>query len=239
MKSRRYKYIYGPVSSWRLGRSLGVDAVSAGQKKICSFDCIYCQAGKTKDLTAKRRVFIPTGTIAEEIKSLPPVKIDYITFSGRGEPTLAKNLGELIRKVKKIRKKKIAVITNSSLLFRKDVRRDLAPADFVMAKFDASTEDVFRKVNKPAKSVRLTKTIKGIKEFKRRYKGKFALQIMFVKKNVKFAEEIAKLAKNIKPDLVQINTPLRPSGVRPVSRKEMKDIKKLFKGIKVVSVYDA
>jgi len=123
MTKKQYKYIYGPVPSWRLGSSLGIDPLSA-KDKICSFDCIYCQIGKTTIHTKKRKVFVSAEQLIEELKSLPPVDIDYITFSGRGEPTLAKNLGEMIAEVKKIRKEPVAVLTNASLLYDKEVRED-------------------------------------------------------------------------------------------------------------------
>ena len=98
-KKSRYQYIYGPVPSWRLGRSLGVDVIASSQK-TCSFDCIYCQIGKTKTLSGSRRIFVPTKNIIHEIKKLKRTKADYITLSGNGEPTLAKNLGDIIREIR-------------------------------------------------------------------------------------------------------------------------------------------
>jgi len=101
MIDKKYKYIYGPVDSWRLGRSLGVDLISRDDK-ICTFDCVYCQVGKIATFSDRREVFVPTEEIIGEIKSLPSLEIDYVTFSGRGEPTLAENLGEVIREIKKM-----------------------------------------------------------------------------------------------------------------------------------------
>ncbi|NQT90536.1 MAG: radical SAM protein [Candidatus Omnitrophica bacterium] len=238
MQRNNYKYIYGPVPSWRLGRSLGIDPIS-GKVKACSFDCIYCQVGKGRVRVLKRRVYVPAEKVIQEIRSLPPRKIDYITFSGIGEPTLAKNLGELVKGAKKLLKKKVAVLTNSSLIDRVGVQKDLRSADFVIAKLDASSEEIFKRVNRPRQGLRLAKIIKGIKTFKSGYRGTLALQVMFVKENKDTAWELAKIAKEIAPDEVQINTPLRPCGVKPLSRKEIDAIKKDFKGMKVVSVYDA
>lgn len=234
----RYRYIYGPLYSWRLGRSLGVDPVYTGEGKACSFDCIYCQAGGTSVLTAKRKIFVPTENILLEIKSLPPLEIDYLTFSGAGEPTLAKNLGGIIKEIRKIRREKIAVLTNSSIIDRKDVRKDLALADFVIAKLDAHSEELFRRVNRPASGVKFDNVINGLKKFRSRHKGKFALQIMFINENKDYAGEIARLARRLKPDEIQINTPLRPSGVKPLPKKEIDKIKKFFKDTNFVSVYD-
>ncbi|MFH1645062.1 MAG: radical SAM protein [Candidatus Omnitrophota bacterium] len=235
--TKDYKYIYGPVSSWRLGRSLGVDLISA-EVKVCSFDCVYCQLGYEGDFIRERRVFVDEDLIIDEIKSLPQVEIDYITFSGKGEPTLAKNLSDAIKAVRELRKEKIAVITNSSLIYRDDVQQDLMLADFVIAKLDASSEDLFRQVNKPVEGIAFNEVVKGLKEFRRRYKGKLALQIMFIDKNKAFAEDIAKIARDIFPDEVELNTPLRPCGVKPLSRIEIDEIKEYFEGLNTLSVYD-
>lgn len=237
----RYKIsngVYGPVSSRRLGRSLGIDPVHTGGAKACSFDCVYCQAGRKAATIAKRKTFIPTRDILEEIKSLPPLKIDYITFSGAGEPTLAKNLGEIIKGVKRLRKEKIAVLTNSSLLSEKDVRRDLSLADFVAAKLDAYSAGLFKKIDNPAKKIKLKNILKGIKKFKSNFKGKFALQLMFIPQNKKYAKELAALAREIAPDEVYINTPLRPSAVKPLTKTEIREIKKHFRGMLVTTVYE-
>ncbi len=232
-----YKYIYGPVSSWRLGASLGIDPISRNEK-VCTFDCVYCQVGQTTVLSDKREVFVPTEKIIEEIESLPPLKIDYITFSGRGEPTLAKNLGEIIRSIREMRKEKIAVITNASLVDRKDVQGNLALADLVMLKLDACSEEAFLKINRPMPSIKFDKILQGMKKFRAGYKGRMALQIMFVEENKNCAPEITRLAKEIKADEVQINTPLRPCSARPLTKEELNAIGGHFQGMEVISVYE-
>lgn len=236
MNNKKYKYIYGPVPSWRLGSSLGIDPVSKG-RKICSFDCIYCQIGKTGLLTDERRTFINCSDIIDELDSLPPLKIDYITFSGAGEPTLADNLGEMIKAIKQIRKEKIAVISNSSLFHREDVRKDLQLADFVIAKLDAPTQEILTTINQPIEIINIEHIISGIKMFKEMYKGKLALQIMFVEQNKGCAQDIARIAKEIHPDEVQINTPLRPCKVKPLPKPEIDRIESYFDGLKTISVY--
>ncbi len=152
---KNFKYIYGPVSSWRLGRSLGVDLLSR-DKKICALDCIYCQIGPNPGTTSVRKIYTPTKAVLKEIENLPKgVVMDYITFSGKGEPTLAKNLGEVINGVRHIRKEKIAVITDSSLLKNKAVRKDLSFADVVIAKIDASSQKLFEKINRPVAGLKI------------------------------------------------------------------------------------
>jgi len=235
---KKFKYIYGPVSSWRLGRSLGVDIISQ-KKKVCNFNCAYCQISQVIAYRGKRKIFVPLSKIIKELKALPDVKIDFITFSGMGEPTLAKNLGSILKAVKKIRKEPIAVLTNSFLMTRADVRKELALADFVIAKIDAWDENIFRLINSPASGIDLKDVIKGIIKFRQSYKKTFALQIMFIKETMHQAPRLADLAREVGPDLVQINTPLRPSLTRPLTKAEMNKVKKCFTGLKVESVYDA
>ncbi len=236
--TRNYKYIYGPVPSWRLGSSLGIDPISQDEK-ICTFDCVYCQLGKTRLLSDKRKTFVPAGKIVEELSLLPPLKIDYITFSGAGEPTLAKNLGRMIKTVKQIRQEKVAVLTNSSLIYKEDVIKDLFLADFVVAKLDAPREEVFELINRPAKTVKFEAVIRAIKNFRNCYTGRLALQVMFIEGNKKYAKEIAQIAKEIDPNEVQINTPLRSCKVRPLPEQELDKVKSCFENLNVISVYGA
>jgi len=242
MEQPEYKYIYGPVSSWRLGRSLGIDPISSFQK-ICTFDCVYCQAGKTEVFSNKREIFIPTESLIHELNSLPDVPVDYITFAGNGEPTLAKNLGEMIRAVKMIRKEKIAVITNSSLIDRKDVVEDLLLADLVEAKLDACSAASFKAVNRPMAEILWEDIAEGLKAFRKVYRGHLTLQVMFMASNKDCAAAIAKIAHQIGSEEVEINTPLRACAVKPLPPEDIEQITAIFRGIcganiKVRSVYE-
>ena len=230
------KYIYGPVPSWRLGRSLGVDLISG--EKTCTFDCIYCQLGKTVRHIIKRGIFVPTSEIVKELESLPEMEFDYITLSGTGEPTLATNLGEVILEIKKRFKNRVAVLTNSSFMYDPRVRKELSQADLVIAKLDAPNEEIFKIINRPTNGITLHMVVEGIRKFNEEYPLKLALQIMFVPQNKDCAADLAALAKEIKPVEVEINTPLRPSPVKPLSPEELTEIKELFKPLKVYSVYD-
>lgn len=234
----KFRYIYGPVASWRLGRSLGVDLIST-DGKVCSFDCIYCQIGPTRVHTLERKIFVPTDEVIEEIKRIPEVKIDYITFSGMGEPTLAKNLGEVIRRVKELRDEPVAVLTNSSLISDSHVREELSAADKVIAKLDAATQDTFEKVCRPASRIRISSLVNGLCEFRRMFKGTLALQMMFIQENIHEAEAMAGLASLIEPDEVELNTPLRPCNVPPLSSQQLKDVEKFFAAFNIRNVYDS
>ncbi|MFA6079225.1 MAG: radical SAM protein [Candidatus Omnitrophota bacterium] len=235
---REYKYIYGPVPSWRLGSSLGIDPVSK-KEKICTFDCIYCQLGRARSVGGERRTFVPVSGIISELTSLPSLHIDYITFSGTGEPTLAENLGDMIRAVRHVRPEKIAVLTNSTMMHDPGVIRDLALSDLVVCKLDASSQALFELINRPAEGIDINAIVNAIKGFKDHYKGKLALQVMFMEENKMCAEGIARIAKEIAPDEVQLNTPLRPCGIRPLAKEEMNGIEEHFHGLKTVSVYRA
>jgi wyosine [tRNA(Phe)-imidazoG37] synthetase (radical SAM superfamily) len=238
VEDKQFKYLYGPVYSWRLGMSLGIDPISTPEK-MCTFDCVYCQLGKTHKFESSRREFVSTEDLMDEIHRFKSGKIDYYTFSGRGEPTLAINLGDMISQIKDAGKGKVAVITNSSLLDRPDVQSDLLSADFVVAKLDCSDPYSMKKVDNPDSFIKFENIVNGIKTFKRRFSGKLALQVMFIDANKEKAFDIARIAREIGPDEVQINTPLRPCSVKPLSEKDIDKICSYFDHLNVVSVYKA
>jgi len=231
--------IYGPVPSWRLGRSLGIDLI-ATKSKVCSFDCIYCQLGNTIHFISRRKEFVSLADLDRELRTVKDVSIDYATFSGMGEPTLAGNLGRAIELVKSTLQVPVAVLTNSSLMPREDVQQELALADVVVAKLDAPTEQLYHSINRPRTRYNLAQIIEAIKIFRSEYKGKLALQMMFLGENKEVGTEMAKLAGELSPDEVQINTPLRPCAVKPLPPGEIADICRAFSKLRgVVSVYEA
>lgn len=232
----QFQYIYGPVHSWRLGKSLGVDPL-ASRQKICNMNCSYCQLGQTADISLQRREYVPVDKVMEEINSLPDFFIDYITFSGRGEPTLAKNLGDMIREVKRIRREKVAVITNSLLLPYKDVRDDLLSADFVLVKLDAANQEMLSCIN-GVDRIDYDQLIKGISKFREEFKGKFALQIMLLSDNFEHLKQLGNLAFFLNPHEVQLNTPLRACGQQPLGPSRLEKAKEYFRGVPVISCYD-
>ena len=232
------RVIYGPVPSWRLGRSLGVDMVSQ-QAKTCSFSCAYCQLGPTHIRSAQRREFVPLDRVIVELDALPQLEVDTVTFSGTAEPTLAANLGEAITAVREHLSAPVAVLTNSSLMSDPEVRADLALADVVVAKLDAPTEALLREVNRPAPGITLTRIVEALRLFRQEYHGRLALQMMFFAANESCAEALAALAREVSPDEVQVNTPLRPCAVQPLPPEAIGRIQQAFGGLRVVSVYEA
>ena len=231
--------IYGPVPSWRLGRSLGIDLVST-QGKTCSFDCVYCQLGRTIHSLDEPREFVPTSTLLSELEHFKTVPADYATFSGVGEPTLARNLGKTIEKVKAKLGLPVAVLTNSSLMPREETRLALARADVVVAKVDAANEELLNTINRPYVGYSLDEILRGISLFRQEFEGKLALQIMFISTNRKHASNIARIIEPLSPDEVQLNTPLRPCAVPPLKPEDMRIIKQAFSHFgNVLTVYEA
>jgi len=230
------KTVYGPVPSWRLGRSLGIDLIC--KEKTCSFDCVYCQLGGTINKTTKRGLFVATKRIEEDLEAIiDNVEADVITFSGLGEPTLAKNLGEVVDVIRNLSRLPIAVLTNSSLMHLEEVRKQLAKVDIVVAKLDAPNDKIFRAVNRPAARIPFDRIISGIKSFRADFSKKLALQMMFVRENKDYAAAMAELAGGLEPDEVQIDTPLRSCASKPLSASELQKIEKNFKKFDTISVY--
>ena len=231
--------VYGPVPSWRLGRSLGIDLLST-KDKTCSFDCVYCQLGRTVNPLTKRKQFVSLSELTADLERVKRIPADYATFSGVGEPTLASNLGEAIVLVKSVLRLPVAVLTNSSLMTIKDVRRELSLADVVVAKVDAPNEELFRRINRPIVKCTLGEIIQGIKLFRGEYQRKLALQMMFIKANRGYASEMARIAEQLSPEEVQINTPLRPCAIQPLTPEDISAIQREFSGVKrIVTAYEA
>jgi len=211
-----YKYLFGPVPSRRLGMSLGVDLVT---HKICSLDCIYCECGRTTELTVERKEYVPHDAVIKELedyfKQNPDP--DYITFSGSGEPTLNCRIGDVIAWIKE--KKPgipIAVLTNGTLLCRKEVRQALLPADLVMPSLDAAIFSSFQKINRPCAEINLEAYIKGIADFQESYTGKLALEILILPGVNDSTEDLSALKQacnTILPDVIQLNSLDRPGTV--------------------------
>lgn len=233
MSKKTFPHLYGPVPSRRLGYSLGVDLLPF---KTCSLSCLYCQLGRTKKTTTRRRRFFPEDQVLEEIKEFLQTgsRVDFITFSGSGEPTLSQSIGRLIRKIKKTTGIPVAVLTNSTLLSRPEVRKELSAADVVVPSLDAATQKVFERINRPHPSLRAEKIIDGLIKFRKQFKGRLWLEILLVKginDSPVHLKQLKQAVEKIKPDKVHLNTVVRPpadSRARPLSPEEMQHIKKLF-----------
>lgn len=234
--SSGYLSIYGPVPSRRLGRSLGIDLVPF---KTCTYDCIYCQLGRTTNKTLDRKSYRPVETILAELerKLATTERPDYISLAGSGEPTLNADIGTLIEKIKKITDIPVAVLTNGSLLWMKEVQDDLQLADLVVPSLDAGTAGLFHCVNRPHEDLPFERMVDGLIAFSSGFRGEIWLEVLLlagVTGMVAEVSKIAEIAKNIGPTKVQLNSVDRPpveSFVFPVRKTQMLTFKALFQGL--------
>ena len=224
-------YIFGPVPSRRLGRSLGVDLVPF---KTCSYDCIYCQLGRTTNKTIQRKEWVPLDEVVTELKTKLSSQPDYITLSGSGEPTLYSRTEELIDRIKAITDVPVAVLTNGSLLWNKAVRTQLINADLVIPSLDAGDKAMFRAVNRPHDEITFERMLQGLIDFRNEFHGQYWLEIMFLAGHNAIhveARKITKCASLIKPDRVQLNTATRPTAedyAFAVQRQRLNELADMF-----------
>jgi len=225
--------VFGPVPSRRLGRSLGINNIPP---KICSYSCVYCQLGRSLEMTAQRNVYYNP----EELYQLVEIKvhnlrnnqenIDYLTIVPDGEPTLDKNLGSLIDLLKPLGIK-IAIITNSSLLHDPNVRMDVMKADWVSVKVDSLYEKTWKEIDRPHGKLKLDKILTGIQDLKKDFKGQLVSETMLVKGiNDKPAQikQVAQYLAGIQPSKVYLSIPTRPPAEAWVSAPAEKDLNIAF-----------
>ena len=226
-----YKYLFGPVPSRRLGMSLGVDLVP---RKVCPLNCVYCEVGKTTKLTIDRMEYIKYDNIISELQQFMRNKpnIDYITFSGSGEPTLNSRIGELMCYAKQnYPSTKTAVLTSGALLSSSSLRSELLDADVILPSLDAATQEVFQKINRPNHNLNIDTYIKGLIDLRREYKGDIWLEVFLLKGYNNTPEELALIKKailKIQPNIVQLNTLDRPGtieGLIAMTKTELQEVK--------------
>jgi len=234
MNHRPDSRVYGPVASRRLGLSLGVVLVPF---KACSFDCLYCQVGRTTRHRSRRWPYVRADEVvpqvAERLRS--GMRPDFITMGGSGEPTLNSNLGEIIRRIRALTDVRIAVLTNGSTLGNRRVRADCRLADVVLPNLDAGDEATFRRINRPCPGITLEGVVAGLAAFRRGFEGEIWLEVFLVRglnDTQTHVRRIAALAKRLRPDRIQLNTAVRPTAdpaVRGVAPERMAALGRLFK----------
>lgn len=212
METKKFKNIYGPVPSRRLGHSLGVDLVPF---KTCTYDCIYCQLGRTTNKTIELKEYVNIDEIIGELKCKlsEPLKCDYITLAGSGEPTLNSEIRRLIREIKCLTKIPVAVITNGSLLWMPEVKDALMEADLVIPSLDAGDNNLFQCVNRPHENISFEQMVFGISDFTRQFSKSVWLEVFLLGgiTGIQFeVKKIADIVKKIRPEKVQLNTVIRP-----------------------------
>jgi len=232
------KHIFGPVPSRRLGISLGIDIIPY---KTCTLDCLYCECGRTTNHTADRRSFFSTEDLMSEFKEFLKTgdHLDYITFSGSGEPTLNSDIGYLIKEIKKLTRTPVAVLTNGTLFHLPEVQNNLMDSDLILPSLDAVSEDVFRKLNRPASGITTEKMINGLQSFSRKYKGEIWLEV-FISRGINDSEDelekIREVIEQIRPAKVQLNSLDRPPAyneAEPAGHDLLETIVKKWAGLPV------
>ncbi len=232
-KKLKTKRVFGPVLSKRLGNSLGIDVIP---HKTCSYNCIYCQLGSEENTITNLTNYYSVDEIIYELKEalLNNKNIDYITFTGSGEPTLYKDLKKLIYEIKQITDIPVCIITNGSLLYKQEMRSNLLLADLIIPSLDAGNEETFKLIDNPNKEIDFDKMVEGLIEFKKVFKGEYWLEIFLLKDindNEVELDDIIKIVKRIKPDRIQLITATRRVAnekAKALSDEELKKIKKYF-----------
>ena len=227
-----YKHVFGPVPSRRLGISLGVDLV---KPKSCNMNCVFCECGATPKLADKRESFKDIKEVESEIKSvLKDVKPDYITFSGSGEPTLSKDLGEIINWIKDNTDANVCLITNSLLLNDDEVINEVLRADLIIPTLNSVDDEIFHKINRPSKDIHISMVMSGLQKLSAVYNGKIYLETFIIEGLNDGEEHIKKMAeflKTIKFTKIQLNSLARKGAerwVKPASIKVLNSVKKIF-----------
>ena len=230
-------YIYGPIKSRRLGLSLGL---SLSANKVCNFNCIYCQWGDIAQTVGVRKEYAGVSQIIAELKAwmlAHPQEtraLKFVTLSGLGEPTLSTCIGELIKEVRKITPAKISVITNSTLLSDPHVRQAVLGVDLIVPSLDAVDEEIFLKIDRPHKGVKLDDIVSGLVLLRKEFSGQIWLEVMLVSgvnDDWSHIEKLKAVIDRINPDKIQLNSPVRATAeknVNIVAREKLEKIKAFF-----------
>ena len=235
------KYVFGPVPSRRLGRSLGVNPIPF---KTCNYSCVYCQLGKAINFTNERKRFFPPEEMAEEIISVclkKMGKIDFITFVGEGEPTLYDGLFIIAETVKKSCSLPLAIITNGALFYKKNVREDVSLFDVVLSKVDAPSESLFRKINRPHRDIHWPNVLSGLFKLREEFGGELWIETMLVKglnDDERVLKEIRKILDELNPDKRFVSIPTRPPAEKWVEIPDPEVLFKAFKILNAIPIYE-
>lgn len=229
-----YAHLYGPVPSRRLGRSLGVDIVPF---KVCTYNCVYCQLGRTDATTRKRDAYISADEILSEVErkvNEPGFQADYLTLGGSGEPTLHSGLADIIAGIKNITTVPVAVITNGSLMDDPDVRKAVLGADLIMPSLDAPTAEIFARINRPDADVSFDSMVQGLTDLRNEFTGLIWLEVFFINgynTSDEDLEAFQALFARLQPDKIHINTAVRPpaeTDIAPLDAAALQRIKAIL-----------
>ena len=241
-KNATPSYVFGPVPSRRLGLSLGVDLIPP---KTCTFDCLYCEVGRTTDKTVSPKPFVPVSEVIAQVeRRLSGCSPDAVTLAGSGEPTLHSEIDQVIESLHEITDTRIALLTNGSLFWDEAIRQRARKADIIMPTLSSAQEQTFRRIHRPHPALDLDTIVGGLKRLRREYDGQLFLEVVLlagINDTEAELEGLKRLIMEISPDKIQLNTVVRPPSdarAKPLDRKMLEDIK-LFFGDKAEIVVDA
>lgn len=236
------KYVFGPIASRRLGLSLGVDLVT---RKTCTQDCPYCEAGWTTNLTLERKEYVPAAAVKAELRSVldSGPEIDFITFSGAGEPTLNSKIGEIVDFIKdEYPQYSLCLLTNGSLLGDPDVAAEVSRVDLIIPNLDASSEEEFKKINAPAPGLTFNRFFSGLENFTNQFTGRIFLEIFIapgINDSAASIERFVELIKRLKVEKVQLNTLDRPGCDATIIPAPAETVKRFVRAIEPVIPVEA
>ncbi|WP_163470270.1 radical SAM protein [Fusobacterium sp. IOR10] len=237
-----YKYLFGPVPSRRLGKSLGIDVVNS---KTCNMNCVFCECGLTKEFIKERKSYINLEEMKKEVlHALENIDFDCITLSGSGEPTLNKDLKEIINWLKKTTNKKIVLITNSGLLWKKELREDIKNLDVILPTINTVYNSTFKKINRAYEELDISQIKKGLKALGEEFNGEILLETFIIEginNTKKELDGLAEFLNSIKYGKLQLNTLDRKgteAWVKPASKESLLKIKNYLelKNVKNVEI---
>lgn len=217
--------------------SLGINLVP---HKICDFACIYCQLGRTGELTCERKEYIKIEDLVSELRlwlqnnAEGAKDLNYITISGSGEPTLNVKIGDLIQEIKKFTSIPLATITNASLLNDKEVRGALLNVNLVVPSLDAVIPEVFNRINRPHQNIKIEEIINGLLTFKKEFRGRIWLEVMLVRganDDLRYIKKLKEVIEQINPDKIHLNSPVRTTAepdVLAVDKNKLEKIKEIL-----------
>lgn len=231
------RYIFGPIKSRRLGNSLGINLTPY---KVCSFDCVYCQLGKTTLKTIERKEYLSIEEITRELKiwlsnNIQEAKnLNYITLSGTGEPTLNLKIEELITEIKKLTNLPIAILTNASLFNLASVRKGILACDVILPSLDAVIPEIFQKIDRPHQDIKVEEVIQGLIDLRKEFRGKIWLEVMLVRginDDLRYIKKLKEILAKIDPDKIHLNSPVRTTSepnIFPVDKNKLEKIKEIL-----------
>ena len=230
---KKYTHLFGPLMSRRFGRSLGIDLCPM---KTCSYDCIFCQLGRTKETSCQREEFFPLEEICNEIINWLKAdgNAEYITLAGSGEPTLYSRFGELVDFIHSKTNIPVLLLSNGSLFWQKEVREAASKVDVVKLSMSAWNQDLFEKINRPAPEITFERMIDGEIKFRTEFTGKLILEVFLlegINATSPDVQKIVQLTDQIKPDTIHFNTVTRPAAenfARSVAKSEMEEFSTMF-----------